>query len=95
MATAYRQVSLIRLFPDEAERDIKYAQKVDFDKQYEVAVQQLSGAFYSKKRTVGVSKQEEKEYQEKKLWCWNLYQVTAVNAGLWQEYDDKEDKKEE
>jgi hypothetical protein len=89
--TIFKQVSLRRLFPDEAQRAPKQKEKEGYDLDYEKAIQKLSGDYYTRKRSVGVDKKEEKAYQEKKVWCWNLYQITAVTAGLWQEVDKEKE----
>lgn len=81
---AYKQVSLRRLFSDDKDLALKQKVKESYDKQYEVEIQKLSKAYYDKKRKAGVTDTETKEYLAKKTWCWNLYQITAVGAGLWQ-----------
>ena len=42
--------------------DAQKQAKLQKDSQYEIAVQNVSSAFYQKKRTVGVSAKEEADY---------------------------------
>lgn len=86
----FKQVSLRHIFPDVTQRALKQKEKEGYDIEYEKTIQKLSGDYYTKKRSVGVTDAETADYKEKKAWCWNLYQITAVNAGLWQEVKDNE-----
>ncbi len=83
--STYRQVSLRHIYQDEAERAAKQAEKEALDKQYETEVQKLSQLYYNQKRTIGVTAKETAKYQADKLYLWNLYQVAAIEKGLWQE----------
>ena len=65
--------------------DSQRAEKLQKDSGYEIAVQNLSTAFYSKKRTVGVTQQEEDDYRAQKAQLWNNYKTWAISAGLYEE----------
>jgi len=65
--------------------DSQRADKLQKDSQYEIAVQNLSTAFYTKKRTVGVTAKEEADYQAQKSKLWNDYLEWAKANGLYQE----------
>lgn len=59
--------------------------KLKKDSEYEIAVQNLSAAFYSKKRTAGVTKKEEEAYRQAKAKLWNDYLEWAKSEGLYEE----------
>ena len=64
-------------------------QKIKKDSEYEIAVQNLSTAFYSKKHSskkhsVGVSEAEEAEYKAQKSKLWNDYRSWAIGYGLYE-----------
>lgn len=61
--------------------------KASKDKEYEKAVCELSNSFYQKKRSVGVSSQEEMDYQKAKTKLWNDYETWALSNGLYEEID--------
>ena len=64
--------------------DTQKQDKLRKDSQYEIAVQNLSTAFYQKKRTIGVSAKEEADYQAQKDKLWNDYLNWAKGAGLYE-----------
>ena len=78
METLYRQIAPHKL--TEAQR----TEKVKKDSEYEIAVQNLSTAFYQKKRTVGVTEAEEATYKADKVALWNTYQEWAKANGLYE-----------
>ena len=59
--------------------------KLQKDSEYEIAIQNLSTAFYQKKRSVGVTPQEEEAYRQAKSKLWNDYLEWAKANGLYQE----------
>lgn len=61
------------------------AEKLQKDSEYEIAVQNLSTAFYQKKRTVGVTPQEEEKYRQDKAKLWNDYLEWAKANGLYEQ----------
>jgi len=65
--------------------DSQRADKLQRDSQYELAAQNLSTAFYQKKRSVGVTPQEEEAYRQAKSKLWNDYLEWAKANGLYQE----------
>jgi len=65
--------------------DSQRAGKLQKDSQYEIAVQNLSTAFYQKKRTVGVTAEEEEKYRQDKAKLWNDYLEWAKANGLYEE----------
>jgi len=65
--------------------DSQRAEKLQKDSEYEIAVQNLSTAFYHKKRTAGVTPQEEEAYKQAKAKLWNDYLEWAKANGLYQE----------
>ena len=65
--------------------DSQRAEKLQKDSQYEIAVQNLSTAFYHKKRSVGVTAEEEEAYRQAKSKLWNDYLEWAKANGLYQE----------
>ena len=65
--------------------DAQRKAKVQKDSEYEIAVQNLSTAFYQKKRTVGVTAEEEEKYRQDKAKLWNDYLEWAKANGLYQE----------
>jgi hypothetical protein len=65
--------------------DSQRADKLQKDSQYEIAAQNLSTAFYQKKRSVGVTPQEEETYRQAKAKLWNDYLEWAKNAGLYEQ----------
>jgi hypothetical protein len=65
--------------------DSQRAEKLQRDSEYEIAVQNLSTAFYQKKRTVGVTAEEEEKYRQDKTKLWNDYLEWAKANGLYQE----------
>ena len=78
METIYRQIAPHRL--TEAQRQAKLAK----DSEYEVATQNLSATFYQKKRTVGVTAQEEVNYQTEKAGLWDTYYQWAIANSLYE-----------
>lgn len=54
------------------------------DDEYEVTVQNLSAFFVQKKRTVGVTPQEEVDYKAQKRALWNNYKDWAISEGLYE-----------
>jgi hypothetical protein len=79
METVWRPKSP-RLLTD-AQRKVKLKK----DSEYEIAVQNLSTAFYQKKRTVGITKEEKAEYSNQKAKIWNDYLEWAKANGLYEE----------
>ena len=79
MPTIYRQKAPRHL--TEAQRSIKLTK----DSEYEIAVQNLSAEFYRKKRSVGVTAEEEADYKAQKAQLWNDYYNWAVSEGLYEE----------
>ena len=65
--------------------DSQRAEKVKKDSEYEIAVQNLSTAFYQKKRTVGVTDKEAGKYGEAKAKLWNDYLEWAKANGLYEQ----------
>ncbi len=65
--------------------DSQGAEKLQKDSEYEIAVQNLSTSFYQKKRTTGVTEQEEAEYKTQKAQLWNNYLDWAKANGLYEE----------
>jgi len=59
--------------------------KLQRDSEYEIAVQNLSTAFYTKKRTVGVTAEEEAKYRQDKAKLWNDYLEWAKANGLYEQ----------
>lgn len=59
--------------------------KLQKDSEYEIAVQNLSAAFYSKKRSVGATPEEETSYNAQKAALWDAYVSWAKAEGLYQE----------
>ena len=59
--------------------------KLQKDSEYEIAVQNLSTAFYQKKRTTGVTAKEEETYKTAKAKLWNDYYEWARASGLYEE----------
>jgi citrate lyase alpha subunit len=78
METLYRQIAPHKL--TEAQR----TEKLKKDSEYEIAVQNLSTAFYQKKRTKGVTAEEEAKYKADKEALWNNYQEWAKKEGLYE-----------
>ena len=64
------------------------AEKLKKDSEYEIALQNLSTPFYSKKHSkkhsVGVSEAEEAEYKAQKSKLWNDYESWAIGYGLYE-----------
>jgi len=58
------------------------ALKEQRDKEYEEAVQTLSHLFYQKKRTVGVTAEEENTYRQGKRQLWKDYCAWALANGI-------------
>ena len=79
LETVFRQKTFHRLTDEQKQA------KLQKDSQYEIAVQNLSTAFYTKKRTVGVSAKEEADYQAQKSKLWNDYYSWAIGAGLYEQ----------
>ena len=65
--------------------DAQKQEKLIKDRDYEIAVQNLSTAFYQKKRTIGVTAKEETDYQTQKSLLWNTYLDWAKGAGLYEQ----------
>jgi len=65
--------------------DSQRAEKLQKDSEYEIAVQNLSSAFYQKKQTVGVTAEEEAKYRQDKAKLWNDYLKWAKANGLYEE----------
>ena len=79
METEYRQKSFHLLTKEQQQA------KLQRDNEYEIAVQNLSGEFYKKKRSVGVTAKEEATYQAAKSKLWNDYLEWAKANGLYEE----------
>lgn len=79
METIFRQKASHRLTKEQFQAKLKK------DSEYEIAVQNLSTAFYQKKRTIGVSEKEEGDYLKAKSKLWNDYKNWAIGAGLYEE----------
>jgi len=65
--------------------DSQRVEKLQRDSEYEIAAQNLSTAFYTKKRAVGVTAQEEEIYKQAKAKLWNDYLEWAKAKGLYEE----------
>lgn len=65
--------------------DSQRADKLQRDSQYEIAVQNLSTAFYHKKRSVGITPQEEEAYRQAKAKLWNDYLEWVKANGLYEQ----------
>jgi len=79
METIYRQKAFHRLTLGQQKA------KLQKDSEYEIAVQNLSTTFYQKKRTVGVTQEEEETYNQTKTILWNDYYQWAINEGLYEQ----------
>ena len=79
MAIIYRQKPPFALTPEQQQL------KLQEDSKYEIAVQNLSTAFYTKKRSVGVSAEEEADYQTQHSKLWDDYLEWAKANGLYEE----------
>ena len=79
MQTIYRQIRPSRL--TETQRQLKLQK----DSGYEIAVQNLSVPFYTKKRTGGVTAEEEATYNQTKTQLWDDYKSWAISFGLYEE----------
>lgn len=79
METIYRPIRPSKL------TDAQRQAKLQKDSEYEIAVQNLSVAFYQKKRATGVTPQEEQAYQQAKAQLWNDYKNWAIGEGLYEE----------
>jgi len=58
--------------------------KLQRDAAYEIAVQNLSTAFYAKKHNGGVTSQEETAYEQAKAGLWNGYRNWAIANDLYE-----------
>jgi len=65
--------------------DSQRADKLQRDSQYEIAVQNLSTAFYQKKHSTGVTAEEEEAYRQAKAKPWNDYLEWAKANGLYEQ----------
>ena len=65
--------------------DSQRVEKLQRDSEYEIAVQNLSSAFYQKKQTVGVTAEEEEIYRQDKAKLWNDYLEWAKAKGLYEQ----------
>jgi len=65
--------------------DIQKQAKLKKDSEYEIAVQDLSTPFYSKKHTIGVTLQEEEAYKTQKAQLWSDYYEWAKTEGLYEQ----------
>ena len=79
METIYRQKRFGLLTPEHQQL------KLQKDAEYELAVQNLSTDFYQKKRTAGVTPQEEGDYAQAKTILWNDYLEWAKTNSLYEE----------
>lgn len=79
METLFRQKAPHRLTKPQ------FQAKLQKDSEYEIAVQNLSTSFYHKKRTTGVTAEEEDTYKQAKAQLWNDYLEWAKANGLYQE----------
>ena len=77
LETIYRQIAFHRL------NDAQKQEKLKRDSEYEITVQNLSNAFYTKKRSWGITVEEEAQYIEQKSKLWNDYYNWAKGAGLY------------
>lgn len=68
-------------------------QKLQWDEEYEQAVQALDGPFYSKKHTVGVTAQEEADHTAARSLLWPAERARRIAAGMYREYDELAEKK--
>jgi len=78
METIYRQKSFHKLTSEQQKA------KLQKDNEYEIAVQNLSASFYQKKRTVGVTAEEEETYKTTKADLWGNYYHWAVANELYE-----------
>jgi hypothetical protein len=65
--------------------DSQRADKLQKDSQYEIAVQNLSTAFYQKKQSTSVTAEEEEAYIQAKAKLWNDYLEWAKANGLYEQ----------
>lgn len=79
METIYRQIAFHRL------ADAQKQAKLVKDSEYEIAVRNLSATFYQKKRSVGVTPEEEESYKQASSKLWNDYKTWAIGEGLYEE----------
>lgn len=78
METIYRPIRPSKL------TDAQRQAKLQKDSEHEIAIQNLSVAFYQKKRATGVTPQEEQAYQQAKAQLWNDYKNWAIGEGLYE-----------
>ena len=88
MMADYRPQRLRDLTPEQI------ADKKVRDDLYELAVAALSGHFYEKKRTVGVTTEEEEAYNAAKRQLWAEERQRRIAAGLYEEVDRLEELRE-
>ena len=79
METIYRQIAFHRL------NDAQKQAKLQKDSEYEIAVKNLSTSFYQKKRSGGVTAQEEADYLIAKSQLWDDYKTWAISESLYEE----------
>ena len=79
MGIIYNQIAFHRLTETQKQEKLKK------DSEYEIAVQNLSTAFYTKKRSTGVTAKEEADYQAAKAKLWNDYLEWAKTKSLYEE----------
>jgi hypothetical protein len=81
MATLYQKRAR-ELTPDQKKL------KQEMDKQYEIDSAALANPFYQKKRSVGVTEQEEADYTAQYHALWDAYVEKALQLGLMEEIQD-------
>lgn len=79
METIYKQKAPRKL------TKTQFQAKLKKDSEYEIAVQNLSADFYRKKRSTGVTPQEEETYKTQKKLLWDTYRSWAIANGLYEE----------
>lgn len=79
METIYRQIAFNKL------TDAQKQAKLTKDSEYEIAVKNLSVAFYQKKRTIGVTVAEEETFKQVRSALWNDHKAWAISEGLYEE----------
>lgn len=78
METIYRQLGMSKLSP--ALRILK--NQKDFE--YKAACEAISNPFYQKKRSIGVTPEEEQTYLLARANLWDVWKAWAISAGVYE-----------
>lgn len=79
METIYRQKAFHNLSDAQKQESVKKSSE------YEIAVQNLSVPFYTKKRTDGVTAEEEAIYKQMRTQLWDDHKSWAISFDLYEE----------